>query len=312
MYPLKWNQKPYYSLDAYSKEHYGMKIYKIALDAGMTCPNRDGTLDTRGCVFCSEGGSGDFAISSNQLTTSLANHKSGISFIAYFQSFSNTYAPVTRLRELYEAALNTPDCIGISIATRPDCFSPEIYSLLSSLKSEYPAQIIWVELGLQTIHEVTASYIRRGYPLSCFEDCMEELAKIGIPVIVHIILGLPGETKEDMLKTVIYLNRFPPFGIKLQLLHVLKGTDLWKDYRSNLFEVLSKEEYIDLIIECLEVLHPDIVIHRLTGDGPRELLEAPNWSRDKRNVLNSIHKKMKERKTWQGRNYNDTGCRNNL
>lgn len=312
MYPASWNYKPYYSLEAYFKEYFGEKIYKIALDAGMTCPNRDGTLDTKGCIFCSEGGSGDFAQSVRDLPQLVADAKIRTPFIAYFQSFTNTYAPVSNLEPIFRQALIMPECAGISVATRPDCFSSEIYALFQMLKKEFPDKLIWIELGLQTIHERTASYIRRGYSLSCFEQCMEALHKIGVPVIVHVILGLPGESHDDMLETVTYLNRFDLFGLKLQLLHVLKGTDLADDYEQNSFQVLSKEIYVELIADCLEQIRPNTVIHRLTGDGPKDLLIAPLWSLNKKDVLNSIHKKMKERNTLQGKQYYDTGCRNNL
>lgn len=297
----QWDQKPYYSLDTYCKEQFGQKLYKVALDAGMTCPNRDGTLDTRGCIFCSAGGSGEFAIPASSLFSSVEASKKEGPFIAYFQSFTNTYAPTNHLSSLYREALSTKNCAGISIATRPDCFSPEIYCLLSRLRTEYPSQFIWIELGLQTIHEASAQYIRRGYPLSVFDQCMKELTARSIPVIVHVILGLPGETKEAMLQSVTYLNQFHPFGVKLSLLHILKGTDLSIDYLNGQFSVLEKEDYIALLLECLECLSPEIVIHRLTGDGPKDLLLAPLWSRDKRNVLNSLHKKMKENNSWQGK-----------
>ena len=312
MYPVNWNHKPYYSLEAYFKEYFGKKIYKIALDAGMTCPNRDGTLGTRGCIFCSEGGSGDFACSLEDLTDTIAKHKDRIPFIAYFQSFTNTYAPVDTLNHIFRQALELPDCAGISVATRPDCFSPAIYTLFKDLKSDYPDKLIWIELGLQTIHEKTAAYIRRGYTLSCFEQCMKELHKLQIPVIIHVILGLPGESHTDMIETVTYLNHFHPFGMKLQLLHILKDTELALDFKRKTFEALTKEEYIDLIADCLEMISPEIVIHRLTGDGPKDLLIAPLWSTNKKDVLNSIHKNMKERNTIQGKYYYDTGRCYNL
>lgn len=309
------NEKPYYALDQYLKETFGEKIYKIALDAGMTCPNRDGKLGTRGCIFCSEGGSGDFAAKqaasiSEQLSQGLTYFKEkkvGNRFIAYFQSYTNTYAPVSRLQEVFESALREDHIAGISIATRPDCLSEEIILLLQRLQTAYSDKFIWVELGLQTIHEKTAGYIRRGYPLSVFEKAVSDLHHIGIPVIVHVILGLPGENKSMMLQTCQYLNHLSVFGIKLQLLHVLQYTDLADDYQKGLFEVLSLEDYLDIVISCLEVLSPDIVIHRVTGDGPKDILIAPLWSCNKRNVLNSLHKEMKNRNTWQGRLYHDTG-----
>lgn len=305
-----WHGKPYYSLDAYLKNTYGEKIYKIALDAGFTCPNRDGTLDTRGCIFCSSGGSGDFAVKlkslsvSKQIEQGLAlfhNKNIGNSYIAYFQAFTNTYAPVSHLRELYTQALSHEKIRGISIATRPDCLSDSVLTLLSDLKEQYPNKFIWIELGLQTIHEETAKYIRRGYPLATFEQAVNSLRKHDLPAIVHVILGLPGETKEHILQTIDYLNKQEIQGIKLQLLHILKYTDLAFDYAQNPFHVYTLEEYIDIVITCIEHLREDIVIHRLTGDGPKELLIAPLFSLNKRLVLNTLHKEMKLRNSEQGK-----------
>lgn len=309
-----WLDKPYYSLDAYFKNSFHHKCYKVALDAGMTCPNRDGSLGTRGCIFCSAGGSGDFAAGVGSIHNQLAeglrkfgNKKVGNSFMAYFQAYTNTYAPVDKLRKLYTEALSHPDVCGISIATRPDCLGDDVLSLLQELSIAFPDKLIWLELGLQTIHPGTAKYIRRGYPLSVFEAAVTKLQRIQIPYIVHVILGLPGEQKADMYETIEYLNRFPPFGIKLQLLHILKGTDLATDYEAGLFSALEKEEYLSILIGCIERLSPDIVIHRVTGDGPKELLIAPTWSLNKRDVLNSLHREMKNRKTYQGRLYHATG-----
>lgn len=308
--PAHWLDKPYYSLDAYCKHNLGHKCYKIALDAHMTCPNRDGTLDSRGCIFCSAGGSGDFAVSTRhktidrQLQEGLAlfhAKKAGSHFIAYFQAYTNTYAPVSYLRQVYTQALDHPDISGISIATRPDCLPEEVLTLLAELRSSYPNKFIWVELGLQTMHERSAALIRRGYPLSCFMESFQKLSSLSIPVIVHVILGLPGETRENMYETIQFLNGCNPFGIKLQLLHVLEGTDLADLYLNNGFQTLSKEEYLDILIHCLELLHPDIVIHRVTGDGPKEITLAPLWSLNKRDVLNSLHKQMRLEGAFQGR-----------
>ena len=308
---MKWLDKPYYSLDAYCKNTYGHKCYKIALDAGMTCPNRDGTLDTRGCIFCSAGGSGDFAASGNDIASQLAegkqyfgDKKTGNHYIAYFQAYTNTYAPLPYLRKVFTEALNTPEICGISIATRPDCLGDQVLELLKELKDDFPGKFIWIELGLQTIHETTAQYIRRGYELDCFETALKNLSNIDIPVIVHIILGLPGETKEQIYQTIRYLNEKNIFGIKLQLLHVLEGTDLAIDYRNGVFRTFEKEEYLDILIHCLELLSPDMVVHRVTGDGPKDILIAPMWSTNKRDVLNTLHKKMKEQNTYQGRLWN--------
>lgn len=309
MTPANWYGKPYYSLDAYCKNTFHHKCYKIALNAHMTCPNRDGTLGTRGCIFCSAGGSGDFAVSATGKSMSMQleegmnlfhGKKTGQDFIAYFQAYTNTYAPVDYLERIYREALDCPSVCGISIATRPDCLPAEVLALLDSLKKEYPDKFIWVELGLQTIQEHTAAYIRRGYPLSCFEESFRQLQTMDIPVIVHVILGLPGESREQLLQTVSYLNRLHPFGIKLQLLHVLEGTDLAEEYRRGAFRVLAKEEYLSLVTDCLACLSPDIVIHRVTGDGPKDILIAPKWSCNKRDVLNSLHRLMRDRGVFQG------------
>lgn len=278
----------------------------------MSCPNRDGTLGTRGCIFCSSGGSGDFAVSvsgrsiQEQLQEGLSLFRGknvGNSFIAYFQAYTNTYAPLPYLEQVYAEALSSPNVCGISIATRPDCLPYDVLQLLNKLKKEYPDKFIWVELGLQTIHEQTAKFIRRGYPLSCFATAMEQLHALDIPVIVHVILGLPHETSEMMLATIDYLNQIKPFGIKLQLLHILKDTDLADYYLQGNFQILTKDAYLNLAISCLEHLSPDIVVHRVTGDGPKELLIAPTWSSNKRDVLNSLHSLMRQRNTRQGINF---------
>jgi len=305
-----WHNKPYYTLDAYCKNTYGQKCYKIALNAGMTCPNRDGTIDYRGCIFCSAGGSGDFAAMgatiSSQLSEGLnkfGEKNIGEHYIAYFQAYTNTYAPITYLRKIYTEALQEPDVCGISIATRPDCLGDEVLELLCSLQNTYSNKFIWVELGLQTIHEDTAQYIRRGYDLSCFETALSKLHRFNIPVIVHVILGLPGETPDRMYETIAYLNGCSVFGIKLQLLHILQGTDLAAEYTAGRFEVLDMEEYLDILIHCIELLSPEIVIHRVTGDGPKNLVLAPKWSLNKRKVLNTLHQKMNAQNHYQGRLY---------
>lgn len=303
-----WNGKPYHSFDYMLKERFGEKIYKVALDAGMTCPNRDGTLSSRGCIFCSAGGSGDFAGSRQDSITqqiekqaaSIRQKRGVAKFIAYFQAYTNTYAPVDYLRKIYTEAISHPDIVAISIGTRPDCLGEDILQLLDELNQKKP---VWVELGLQTIHETTARYIRRGYPLSCFEQAVSELRKRNLDVIVHTILGLPGESKNDILSTIEYLNHRDIQGIKLQLLHVLKGTDLAEDYLAGKFQVYSMEEYLELVIDCLEHLNPEIVIHRLTGDGPKDLLIAPLWSSAKRTVLNTLHRECKLRHAFQGKQY---------
>lgn len=298
-----WHGKPYYSLDAWCKNTYQHKCYKVALNDHMSCPNRDGTLGTRGCIFCSEGGSGDFAGDLTSGIRKIADKLPDMTspcIIAYFQAYTNTYAPYSYLEKVYTEALSYPLVCGISIATRPDCLPEEVLDLLSSLKERFPDKFIWIELGLQTIHQRTADFIRRGYELPCFEAAMKHLNAIGIPVIVHVILGLPGETEAQMLETVQYLNAFHPFGIKLQLLHVLENTDLADCYRNGAFDVLTKDAYLEIVTSCLELLSPDIVVHRVTGDGPKEILIAPQWSADKRDVLNSLHALMKKKNAHQG------------
>lgn len=311
-----WQGKPYYSLDAYCKSTYGEKLYKIALNAGLTCPNRDGTLDHRGCIFCSGEGSGDFAVSLKKQSlrsfetvyheglAALSGKGTGRRFIAYFQAYTNTYGPISYLEKIYRFALDFPLTAGISIATRPDCIPSSVIELLVRLKKEYPTKFIWLELGLQTIHESSAAFIRRGYPLSCFEKSVAELKEADIPVITHIILGLPGESQEDLLATIHYLNEQPVWGIKLQLLHILKGTDLgrlWEREPSSCGSYPTLELYLDALINALEHLRPDMTIHRVTGDAPKDLLLFPLWSANKRLVLNSLHRQMKERGSFQGR-----------
>lgn len=306
---MDWNGKPYHSLDYEMRQLFGTKVYKIALDAGMTCPNRDGTLGTRGCIFCSSGGSGDFAVSSMAAGTVTAQiekaaariqHKLGTSppaYMAYFQSYTNTYAPVDRLRRLFTEAIQHPDVKAISIATRPDCLPDEVLDLCQRLNQIKP---VWIELGLQTIHEDTANLIRRGYPLSCFMDTLARLRNRNLKVIVHVILGLPGESREQMLQTVSALAHADIQGIKLQLLHVLKETDLAVLYEQGDCPMFSLEEYLDLVIDCVALLPPEIVLHRITGDGPKSLLLAPLWSANKRLVLNSLTRRFKERNIIQG------------
>lgn len=305
---MKWDEKPYHSLDYEMKHRFGEKVYRVALNGGMTCPNRDGTLGNHGCIFCSSGGSGDFAAASHlPIAEQIALQKAMIcqkrpvhKFIAYFQAYTNTYAPVDYLEQIFTEAIADPEVVVLSIATRPDCLPPAVLDLLARLNTVKP---VWVELGLQTIHEDTAQLIRRGYPLSCFEEAVAGLRRRGIEVIVHTILGLPGESPEQMLATIKYLNHCDIQGIKLQLLHILKGTDLAKFYQNPAthFHALEMEEYVQLLIDCLEHLDPNIIVHRLTGDGPGELLIAPLWSSRKRTVLNRIHAALRERNTWQGR-----------
>ena len=301
-----WGEKPYHSLDYEMKQRFGEKVYRLSLNGGMTCPNRDGTVGTSGCIFCSAGGSGDFAAPavlpiSEQLRMQkelIAKKRPVHKYIAYFQAYTNTYAPVEYLERIFLEAISDPEVVALSIATRPDCLGDEVLALLHRLNQIKP---VWVELGLQTIHEDTARFIRRGYPLSCFAAAVTQLRAIGIEVIVHVILGLPGEDRDAMLQTCNYLNTCDIQGIKLQLLHILKHTDLATYYAETGFPVMTQEAYITLLIDCMEQLSPKIVIHRLTGDGPGALLIAPLWSQSKRAVLNNLHAELKRRGTWQGR-----------
>lgn len=291
----------YYSLNQYLTDTFGEKVYKIALDGGFSCPNRDGTLGRRGCIFCSGAGSGEFAGNrQDSITVQIEKGKELLKdkakngkYIAYFQAFTNTYAPVGRLQKLYEEAICHPDIAALSIATRPDCLPEEVLSLLQEMNRKKP---VWVELGLQTVHERTARYIRRGYPLSVYDEAVEKLKRIPVHVIVHVILGLPGETTEEMKETVSYVGRSGADGIKLQLLHVIKGTDLEKEYQAGKCRVMEMEEYVSLIADCIALLPERMVIHRMTGDGDKKTLVAPAWSRNKKRVLNALHKAIAERR----------------
>ena len=297
--------KPYRSLNEYYREIFGRKTAKISLDGGFTCPNRDGRFGTRGCLFCSAGGSGDFAESAAlSIKEQVEQGKSQTSdkwkdpaYVAYFQAFTNTYAPVEELRQKYEEALSCEGIEGISIATRADCLPDDVLDLLAELNQKTK---LWVELGLQTADEVSAEYIRRGYPYAVFEKAVLDLAERNIPVIVHVILGLPNENRETILKTIDCVNRLPVQGVKLQLLHVLSDSDLADIYEAGNYTPLTKEEYISLVGDCIAHLREDIVIHRITGDGDKNTLLAPLWSLRKRDVLNSIHKYLKENHIRQG------------
>ncbi len=287
----------YYSFNQYLKNTFGCKVYKISINAGFTCPNRDGTLGTGGCIFCSAGGSGEFAESPQlSITEQIENGKKRVEkkirsgkYIAYFQAFTNTYAPVKVLEKKFKEAIKHSDIVGISIATRPDCLPDDVIALLEKLNKIKP---VFVELGLQTIHKKTAEYIRRGYTLDVYDKALKNLKAAGINVVTHIILGLPGETKNEMLESVDYVCKAATDGIKLQLLHVLKGTDLAADYEKGKFKTLTLDEYIDIIKACVEMIPEHVVIHRLTGDGAKKDLIAPLWSADKKNVLNKINKEL--------------------
>ncbi len=316
----------YTSLNTYLKERFGCKVYRIAINGGFTCPNRDGRIDTRGCIFCSGYGSGDFALDASfSVTEQIERGKKKVAgkmhgkgkYIAYFQAFTNTYAPVKRLRSLFTEAIDHPDIAVLSVATRPDCLPEEVLDLLSELNERKP---VWVELGLQTIHEKSAEYIRRGYPLHVYDEAVRKLRERDIEVITHVILGLPGETREDMLETVRYVCKeqkgviehdnsdnisqqenetdkkdgYHIQGIKLSLLHVIEGTDLAKDYKMGKFQCMSMEEYVDLIRDCIAIIPKDVVVHRMTGDGAKKTLVAPLWSADKKRVLNAINRVLQE------------------
>ena len=295
----------YYKLNDFLKEKFGCKVYKLALSGGMTCPNRDGTLSDKGCIFCGEDGAGFFAETTCRSITAQIEHaklkvqskiKNG-KFIAYFQSFTNTYAPVYRLEKNFSEAIAHPDIAALSIATRPDCLPEEVLILLEKLNKIKP---VFVELGLQTIHETTAEYIRRGYSLPVFDTAVSALKQIGINIVVHMIIGLPGENRQMIAETAEYIGKSGADGIKLQLLHVLDGTDLAEDYRNNKFECLTLEEYIDILEECIKVLPKNMVIHRITGDGAKTKLIAPLWSADKKRVLNAINKAFERDRVVQG------------
>ncbi len=293
----------YRSLNSFLREKFGEKVYKLALDGGFTCPTRDGTKGTGGCTFCA-GGSGDFSIpvcdnveEAIEMPKAVVADKGAKQFIAYFQSYTGTYAPPERLRSLYSQAIAHPEIVAVSIGTRPDCLGEEALGLLSELNSIKP---VWIELGLQTIHPATAEYIRRGYKLSVYDESVRRLKERGITVITHMIIGLPGETPEMIRQTAQYIGESGVQGIKLQLLHVLRGTDLEKDYLAGKFRALSLEEYIDILEQCIESLPPEMVIPRLTGDGAKRSLIAPLWSADKKAVLNAINAAFERDKIIQG------------
>ena len=286
----------YHALNEELQKRFGTKVYKLALDGGFTCPNRDGTLDTRGCIFCSA--SGDFAapavlpiaeqiVQAKRLVAAKARQDAR--FIAYFQDYTNTYAPTDTLKPLFTSAIDWPEVCALSIATRPDCLPQEILSLLSELQKKKP---VWVELGLQTIHDATARYIRRGYPLSVFDNAVRQLKALDIHVVAHMILGLPGETPDMMVRTARYIGQSGADGIKLHLLHVLSGTDLAEEYAAGKFETMTLDAYISVLEECLRVLPREMVIHRMTGDGAKRSLIAPMWSADKKRVLNAINRRF--------------------
>lgn len=291
--------RSYVTTNDYVRKIFGRKVYKLSLSAASTCPNRDGKAGYGGCTFCSIGGSGDFAASAMQpVSEQLAQAKAvlgpkgeNMAYIAYFQSFTGTYGDVDYLESVYQEACTYPDIMGISIATRPDCLDERVMAMLERLAVQKP---LWVELGLQTIHAKTALRINRGYELAVYEKAMQKLEKLGVHRITHVILGLPGETKEEMLATVKYVGQWTD-GIKLQLLHVLENTKLAEEYRTGAFEVLNPEEYYELVADALELLPEKCVIHRLTGDGPKKDLIAPLWSGNKKRVMADMQKVLRAR-----------------
>lgn len=306
--PEHWLGKPYYSLDAYLKQTFGEKIYRLSLDGGFSCPNRDGRLDTRGCIFCSAGGSGDFAADRKKsVTDQLSEAKERIAqktnakhFIAYFQAYTNTYADISYLRTVFSEALCPEEIVALSIATRVDCLGDDVLQLLCELRETFHKPI-WIELGVQSTSDETLLRIRSGFSYADCKDAILRLHKYGIPSIIHLILGLPGENKAAMLESVKKICALPISGLKLQLLHVLSGTDLAGEYEAAPFPIFDMEDYCQFVVTCIEHVPPHIVLHRITGDGPKKLLIAPLWSGDKKRVLNRIHGIFRERNTWQGR-----------
>lgn len=298
-------QYPYLTLNEYYRGIYNQKIAKIPLDGGFTCPNRDGKISTGGCIFCSTEGSGDFVQGATlPIALQIENGKKmmerkwkNLKYIAYFQAFTNTYASVDVLKKQYEEALAQPEIVGLSIATRPDCLEDDVLDLLSDISKRTK---LWVELGLQSGNPKSGEFINRGYDNEVFETAVESLHKLNIPVVVHIILGLPNETKEDMLNSIRYINRFPVQGVKLQLMHVIENTHLAYLYNNNEYVPLEKDEYLDILTTCITELRPDIVVHRFTGDGKKETLLAPLWSLKKGDIMNSFHQKLKNENLRQG------------
>lgn len=299
-------EKRYHTLNQHLREEFGEKVFKVSLDAGFTCPNRDGLLGRGGCVYCSARGSGDFA---GQVEKSIheqfvevkevmSRKWPNAKYLAYFQAYTNTYAPIERLREVYEQALQEEGVVGISIATRPDCLPEEVLDYLEELNQR---TYLWIELGLQSIHDQTMEWVGRGHTYSDFLEGLEKLQQRGIRVCAHMILGLPGETIEDMMVSARAIAELPLQGVKLHLLHVLKGTPLAKLYEREPFPLLSQEEYVTLVSDILEILPPQMVLHRLTGDAPRRDLIAPLWSLKKWEILNAIDRELEGRGTWQGK-----------
>lgn len=303
-----WNGKRYHSLNYYLRNKFGEKVYKISLDGGFTCPNRDGRVGRGGCTFCSASGSGDYAGSrALSINKQFEDRKEMMEkkwkdgkYIAYFQAYTNTYAPVDILRKKYEEALKQKGVVALSIATRPDCIDDEIADLLEEISKK---TYLWVELGLQTINDNTAKNFNRGYDLKIFDESLKKLKDRNIEVVVHTIFGLPGESKEDMLKTVDYVAHSGVQGIKFHLLHLMEGTKMVEQYKSGELKLMTQEDYIDTICKAVTIIPEEMVVHRLTGDAPRELLIGPMWSLKKWEVLNAIDKALEDNDLWQGKNY---------
>ena len=303
-----WNGKRYYSLNYYLRNKFGEKVYKISLDGGFTCPNRDGRVGRGGCTFCSASGSGDYAGSrALSINKQFEDRKEMMEkkwkdgkYIAYFQAYTNTYAPVDILRKKYEEALQQKGVVALSIATRPDCIDDEIADLLEEISKK---TYLWVELGLQTINDNTAKNFNRGYDLKVFDESLKKLKDRNIEVVVHTIFGLPGESKEDMLKTVDYVAHSGVQGVKFHLLHLMEETKMVEQYKSGELKLMTQEDYIDTICKAVTIIPEEMVVHRLTGDAPRELLIGPMWSLKKWEVLNAIDKALEDNDLWQGKNY---------
>ena len=293
-----FGEKRYNSISNYLKMEFGEKTIKLAIDGGFTCPNRDGSKGFGGCTFCSDSGSGEFASSIDDQISLLSKKWPHARYLAYFQNHTNTYAPVSELREKYFDILKNPRIEGLVIGTRPDCLSDDVLNLLSEINKTH---FIWVELGLQTVHEETAEQINRCYDLAVFDEAMAGLSSRGIRTVVHLILGLPGESRQMMLDSVRYVSQIPDlFGMKLHLLNIVKGSQmeyLYPDYKP----FGSIEEYVNLVVECLEIIPPEVTIHRLTGDAPRSILINPPWSFKKRTILNGIDERLNLFDTWQGK-----------
>lgn len=308
---MRWGDKRYRSFSYEMKRIFGSKIIKLSLDGGFTCPNRDGTLGSKGCIFCGEEGAGEFAAPraldiKNQIESQkdiLSKKWSSGKYIAYFQNFTNTYSTYEDLKQKYNLAISGEDVVGLAIATRPDCLSEEVLDLLEEMNEK---TFLWIELGLQTIHSTTAKFIRRGYSLECYDEAIKQLNKRNIKVVTHLIFGFPGESREDHLASVKYVANTNTWGVKLHSLYIQKGTDIYEYYKSKPFEILSRDEYVSLIVDAIEYLPPNMAIHRLTGDGKRSLTVEPLWSLDKLRVLSGIDQELKKRNSYQSINQTKT------